>query len=90
MSDNLLVYAAVYDFVSAATADLDAIERLHEDGLIGKFDAAVVDEENGKPHIVKRIDRPRIRVIPEAFGAELSPARSSKRPRRRSLPARPG
>jgi molybdenum cofactor biosynthesis enzyme MoaA len=36
--------------------------------LVGNFDAAVVDNENGKPHIVKRMDRPRIRVIPEELG----------------------
>ena len=26
---------------------------------------AVIDRENGKPHVAKRMDRPRIRVIPE-------------------------
>jgi hypothetical protein len=36
--------------------------------LVGKFDAAVVDNENGKPHIVKRIDRARIRLISEDLG----------------------
>ena len=66
--DNMLIYAAVYDDVSTALADLDAVEQLHKDELIGKFDAAVIDQENGKPHIVKRLDRPRIQVIPEAFG----------------------
>jgi uncharacterized membrane protein len=66
--DNMLIYAAVYDDVSTAIADLDAVKQLHEDELIGKFDAAVIDQENGKPHIVKRLDRPRIQVIPEAFG----------------------
>ena len=66
--DNWLLYAAVYDDVSTAVTDLDAVERLHQDELIGKFDAAVIDQENDKPHIVKRLDRPRIQVIPEAFG----------------------
>ena len=37
------------------------------------FDAAVIDQENGKPHIAKRLDRPRIRVIPEAFGGGTLP-----------------
>ena len=36
--------------------------------MVGKFDAAVVDNENGKPHIVKRLDQPRIRIIPEELG----------------------
>jgi hypothetical protein len=59
---------AVYQSVDSAKADLDDIERLHKDELVGNFDAAVVDKENGKPHIVKRMDRPRIRVIPEELG----------------------
>jgi hypothetical protein len=61
-------YVAVYPSVDAAKADLDDIERLHKDELVGNFDAAVVDKENGKPHTVKRMDRPRIRVIPEELG----------------------
>jgi hypothetical protein len=65
---DLAVYTAVYDNVDAAKADLDAIEQLHKDDLIGTFDAAVVDEQKGKPHIVKRMDRPIVRVIPEALG----------------------
>jgi len=28
----------------------------------------VIDQENGKPRIVKRMDRPRVRVIPEELG----------------------
>ena len=71
--DNTLIYAAVYDDVSTALADLDAVKQLHQDELIGKFDAAVIDQENGKPHIVKRLDRPRIQVIPEAFGGGKLP-----------------
>jgi hypothetical protein len=66
--DNLLLYTAVYDDVSAALADLNAVEQLHQDELTGKFDAAVIDQEDGKPHIAKRVDRPRLRAIPEAFG----------------------
>jgi hypothetical protein len=67
--DNMVLYSAVYDDVNDALSDLDAIDQLHEDSIIGKFDAAVIDRENGQPHIVKRMDRPRIRVIPEAFGS---------------------
>jgi hypothetical protein len=70
--DKMLLYTAVYNDVSAV-ADLDAVEQLHEDEIIGKFDAAVIDQENGKPHIVKRLDRPRVRVIPEAFGGGTLP-----------------
>jgi hypothetical protein len=70
---ELVVYAAAYDTVEAALADLEAIEQLHTDEVIGKYDAAVIDQENGKPHIVKRMDRPHIRVIPEWFGGGTLP-----------------
>ncbi len=69
----LVVYAAAYETVEAAVADLGAIEQLHEAKAIGKYDAAVIDKENGKPSIVRRIDRPHIRVIPEWFGGGTLP-----------------
>ncbi|HME01459.1 MAG TPA: hypothetical protein VKG38_00325 [Solirubrobacteraceae bacterium] len=70
MADNkeLALYTAVYGDVATALSDLDALEQLHKDDVLGKYDAAVIDQENGKPHIVKRMDRPRVRIIPEAFG----------------------
>jgi len=71
--DNTLLYTAVYDDLPTALADLSAVEELHQEELIGKFDAAVIDQENGKPHIAKRLDRPRIRAIPEAFGGGTLP-----------------
>jgi hypothetical protein len=58
-----------------ALADLDAIEQLHKAGMIGQFDAAVIDKEDGMPHVVERMDTPRIRVIPEWFGGETLPRR---------------
>src|SRR6516225_11372624 len=70
---QLVVYAAVYESVEAALADLDAIEQLHKDEMIGQYDAAVIDQESGKPHVVKRMDRPHIRVIPEWFGGGALP-----------------
>jgi hypothetical protein len=70
---QLLVYAAAYETVDAALADLDAIEQLHKDEMIGQYDAAVIDQENGKPHVVKRMDRPHMRVIPEWFGGGSLP-----------------
>ena len=69
----LVVYAAAYETVYAALADLDAVEQLHKDELIGRCDAAVIDQENGKPRVVKRMDRPHIRVIPEWFGGGTLP-----------------
>ena len=74
----MVVYAASYDSVSAALADLDAVEQLYKDELIGSYDAAVIDKENGKPRIVKRMDRPRVRVIPEVLGGGTLPRKELK------------
>ena len=68
-----IVYAAAYDSLSDALADLDAVEQLHKDQVIGSFDAAVIDKKDGKPHVAKRMDRPGIRVIPEWFGGGTLP-----------------
>ena len=69
----VVVYAVQYPTVAAARAALDTIEHLHRADVNGKFDAAVIDKENGKPHIVKRMDRPHMRVIPEWFGGGALP-----------------
>lgn len=74
----MVLYAASYDSVADAQADLDAIQQLHKDEMIGAYDAAVIDKENGKPHIVKRMDRPRVRVIPETFGGGTLPRKELK------------
>ena len=71
--ESMVLVAAAYENVSDALAALDAIEQLHKDEVIGSYDAAVIDKENGKPHIVKRMDRPRIRIIPEVFGSGTLP-----------------
>jgi len=76
--DNMVLYTAVYDDVDDALADLDGIEQMHEDSVIGKYDAAVIDQENGKPKIVKRMDRPRIRVIAEQFDSGTLPSNQLK------------
>lgn len=78
MAENSVLYTAVYSDVNVALADLETLEDLHEDEVIGKYDAAVVDKENGEPHIVKRVDRPRIRVIPELLGSGTLPRRHLK------------
>jgi len=70
---QLVVYAAAYETADAALADLDAIEQLHKDQMIGQYDAAVIDKQDGKPHVAKRMDRPHIRVIPEWFGGGTLP-----------------
>ena len=71
--ERLVVYAAAYPSATAALDDLEAIEQLHKDEVIGRCDAAVIDNENGNPHVVKRIDHPRVRVIPEWFGGGALP-----------------
>jgi uncharacterized membrane protein len=74
MTDKpMMVYAAAYESVSAAEQDLDALEQLHKDQMIGSFDAAVIDQQDGKPHVVKRMDRPAIRVVPKWFGGGTLP-----------------
>jgi len=65
--EYVVVYATTYPTVAAAQAVLDTIEHLHKE-LAGAYDAAVVDKENGKAHVVKRMDHPHVRIIPEWFG----------------------
>jgi hypothetical protein len=66
-NEHTLVYTAVYGSKDDALADLDAVEDLHADGVIGDYDAAVVDKENGQPHIVKRVDDPSYDVVSQLF-----------------------
>jgi hypothetical protein len=63
----VVVYAATYPTVAAAQEVLETIEHLHRE-VAGTYDAAVVDKENGKAHVVKRMNHPHVRIIPEWFG----------------------
>jgi hypothetical protein len=72
-SQEMVVYAAAYETENAALDDLAVIEELHREKLIGACDAAVIDLWNGKPHVVRRLDRARIRFIPEMFGGGTLP-----------------
>lgn len=74
-SGSAVLYAAVYNEVEGALSDLEAFQRLHKDEMLGKYDAAVIDNEDGKPHIVKRADSPAIRVISEWAGGGTLPRR---------------
>ncbi|MGO9490446.1 MAG: hypothetical protein ACLQBB_15655 [Solirubrobacteraceae bacterium] len=74
-SEEAVLYGAVYNDVDSAITDLEAFEQLHKAKVIGKYDAAVIDQQEGKPHIVKRADHPRIQVIAEWFGAGKLPRR---------------
>ena len=70
---RLVVHVAAFSSVPDAEQALATIEQLYSDGAVGTLDAAVIDKENGKPHVVKRMDQPRIRVIPERFGGGALP-----------------
>jgi hypothetical protein len=72
-ADNSVLYTAVYTDLEDAKFDLEALQQLHKDQMIGKFDAAIIDKEDGKPHVVKRVDHPYYRVIPEWFGSGTLP-----------------
>ena len=65
--EYVVIYAATYPDVAAAQAAMDTIEHLGKE-VAGTYDAAVVDKENGKAHVVKRMDHPHVRIIPEWFG----------------------
>ena len=65
--EYVVVYAVTYPTAAAALAALEDIEHLDKE-VNGPYDAAVVDRENGKAHVVKRMDHPRARIIPEWFG----------------------
>ena len=65
---STVLYVGMYDDKDVALRDLDAFEHLREHEVIGDYDAAVIEKEKGKAHIVKRVDRPRTRAIPEFFG----------------------
>jgi hypothetical protein len=63
--DYVVVYAVAYPTVAAAQAVLDTVGH-HVVGA--DYDAAVVENENGKPHVVKRLDHPHTRILPEWLG----------------------
>ncbi|MBS1886441.1 MAG: DUF1269 domain-containing protein [Actinobacteria bacterium] len=54
MSDKpVFLYAAIYDDIPSAEADYEAVGDLHAAGLIGTFDAAVIEKEDGEVHVHK-------------------------------------
>ncbi len=57
---------------------MGAIEELHKEELIRTFDAVVIDKKDGKPSIAKRMSRPMVRIIPEAFGGGRLPRKEPK------------
>jgi hypothetical protein len=75
--EPILLYVARYGSVSDALAALDDIEQRKYE-LAGTYDAAVIDEENGELHIVKRMHRPGLQIIPEALGSGTLPGQELK------------
>ena len=54
MADRpVFLYAAIYDDVDAARADYEAVLDLHAVGLVGTFDSAVIEKEDGKVRVHK-------------------------------------
>jgi uncharacterized membrane protein len=49
----VFLYAAVYDEITDAEADYEAVFELHAAGAIGTFDSAVIEKEEGKVHVHK-------------------------------------
>jgi hypothetical protein len=78
MPHNNVVFIAVSPDVKLALADLDAFRDLHKKDIIGHFDAAVVENKDGKPHIARRVDRPVTWIIPELPGSGALPSKELK------------
>lgn len=54
MADRpVFLYAAVYDDIASAEADYEAVFDLHAAGLVGTFDSAVIEKEDGKVRVHK-------------------------------------
>ena len=59
MSDRpVFLYAAIYDDVDAATADYDAVFDLHDLGVIGTFDSAIVVKDGEDKVRVTKTEKP--------------------------------
>jgi uncharacterized membrane protein len=58
MADKpVFLYAAIYDDIPDAEADYGAVGDLHAAGLIGTFDAAVIEKVDGEVHVHK-VEKP--------------------------------
>src|SRR3712207_5585356 len=60
MSDNpMFLYAGEYDTVDDAKADLELLKELHQEHLVGTYDAAVLTKnDEGKVEIGDKIEKP--------------------------------
>ena len=54
MADRpVFLYAAVYQDIGDAEGDYEAVFDLHAAGVIGTFDSAVIEKQDGKVHVHK-------------------------------------
>ena len=60
MSENpMFLYAAEYESVDDAKADLEELKELHREHVVGTYDAAVLTKnEEGKVKIVDKTEKP--------------------------------
>jgi uncharacterized membrane protein len=60
VSDNpVFIYAAEYESVDDAKADLEVLKDLHREDVVGTYDAAVITKnEEGKVETVEKIEKP--------------------------------
>ena len=65
MSDNpMFLYAAEYESVDDAKADLEELKELHREHVVGTYDAAVLTKnEEGKVKIVDKTEKPATRWL---------------------------
>jgi uncharacterized membrane protein len=55
----MFLYAAEYESVDEAKADLEELKEFHRDKLVGTYDAAVLTKnEEGKVKIVDKTEKP--------------------------------
>ena len=71
MADHSVLYAAVYDDVDSALADLDTVEQMYSEHMLRSYGAAVIDNEEGGGHVVRRIQRPDSSTVSDLLGTDL-------------------
>jgi uncharacterized membrane protein len=54
-NDNVFVFIGAYGSTAAAWEDYDSVKELHSRGVIGTYDAAIVNKDtDGKVHVLQR------------------------------------
>ena len=84
-----VLYTAVYGNVEDALFDLDTLEELHAEEAFGKFDAAVIDMQDGKLSFVKEAEGALVPVLLEKYGQEVGAGAAGAGPVAPLLLARP-